>query len=127
MGSYVGGDITSGTLCTPLATESNEIFLFIDIGTNGEIVIGNHDFLIGCACSAGPAFEGGRHRKGMRASAGAIERVEVDKESGICDIATIGNAPAIGICGSGMISLAAGLFENGWLDPAAGRFDRIRK
>ena len=126
VGSYVGGDITSGLLCTPLAAETENICLFIDIGTNGEIVLGNHDFLIGCACSAGPAFEGGGIEKGMRASAGAIERVEVDKETGISNYWTIGDVPAIGICGSGMISLVAGLFVSGWLDPA-GRFDRIRK
>lgn len=126
VGSYVGGDITSGLLCTQIAAETESICLFIDIGTNGEIVLGNHDFLMGCACSAGPAFEGGGIEKGMRASAGAIERVEVDRDSGISDFATIGDAPAVGICGSGMISLIAGLFETGWLDPA-GRFDRVRK
>ncbi|HNX13953.1 MAG TPA: ASKHA domain-containing protein [Oscillospiraceae bacterium] len=126
VGSYVGGDITSGLLCTPLAAGTSDMYLFIDVGTNGEIVLGNHDFLMGCACSAGPAFEGGGIEKGMRASVGAIERVEVDKETGISDFAVIGSGPAIGICGSGMISLVAGLFETGWLDPA-GRFDRIRK
>lgn len=125
VGSYVGGDITSGVLCTTLAGDSSDICLFIDIGTNGEIVLGNSDFLIGCACSAGPAFEGGGIEKGMRASEGAIERAVIDKVSGLCDFATIGGAQPAGICGSGMISLAAGLFKTGWLDPS-GRFERVR-
>ncbi|MBA7558366.1 hypothetical protein ES705_51165 [subsurface metagenome] len=72
VGSYVGGDITAGLLCTDLASDTEDINLFIDIGTNGEIVVGNSDFLMGCACSAGPAFEGGGIRDGMRASLGAI-------------------------------------------------------
>jgi uncharacterized 2Fe-2S/4Fe-4S cluster protein (DUF4445 family) len=123
VGSYVGGDITSGILCTSLATDSEELCLFIDIGTNGELIIGNNDFLLGCACSAGPAFEGGGIENGMRASQGAIERVEIDKSTGIAAYSTIGNVPPIGICGSGMISLIAELFLTGWID-AAGRLNR---
>jgi len=122
VGSYVGGDITSGLLCTPLA-DSEEVSLFIDIGTNGEMVLGNSDFLIGCACSAGPAFEGGGIDKGMRASTGAIERVSVDAETGMPDYAVIGGTEAAGICGSGLISLIAGLFATGWIDPA-GKLNR---
>jgi len=117
VGSYVGGDITAGLLCTPLATDAEELCLFIDIGTNGEIVLGNGDFLLGCACSAGPAFEGGGIKHGMRASEGAIERVEVDSESGEPKCSIIGNAAPKGICGSGMISLAAELFGKGYIDP----------
>ncbi|MEI7655875.1 MAG: ATPase, T2SS/T4P/T4SS family, partial [Actinomycetes bacterium] len=71
VGSYVGGDITAGLLCTDLVTETEEINLFIDIGTNGELVLGNRDFLMTCACSAGPAFEGGGIECGMRAASGA--------------------------------------------------------
>lgn len=123
VGSYVGGDITSGLLCTSLATESDEICLFIDIGTNGELVLGNNEFLLGCACSAGPAFEGGGIEKGMRASKGAIERVEVDPATGAAEYSTIGCAPPVGICGSGMISLIANLFQTGWID-AAGKLDK---
>jgi uncharacterized 2Fe-2S/4Fe-4S cluster protein (DUF4445 family) len=125
VGSYLGGDITSGLLCTALSTDSRDISLFIDIGTNGEIVLGNSEFLLGCACSAGPAFEGGGIEKGMRASKGAIEYVEISKESGAVKYNTIGNAPPAGICGSGMISLIAGLFSSGWMD-AAGKLDRSR-
>jgi uncharacterized 2Fe-2S/4Fe-4S cluster protein (DUF4445 family) len=125
VGSYVGGDITAGVLCTDLATDTEAVSLFIDIGTNGEIVVGNRDFLITCACSAGPAFEGGGIGCGMRAALGAIEGVEVDPETGQADWRTIGNVKPKGICGSGMISLLAGLFSTGWID-AAGKFDRSR-
>jgi len=120
VGSYVGGDITSGALCTCLSEESDEIALFIDIGTNGEILLGNNDFLLGCACSAGPAFEGGGISCGMRASSGAIERVEIDSEKNITCF-TINNADAEGICGSGIISLISQLFKNNMIDPK-GRF-----
>ena len=126
VGSYVGGDITAGLLCTDLVTDTEEVNLFIDIGTNGEIVVGNSEFLMTCACSAGPAFEGGGIEYGMRAARGAIERVQVDVESGLAIVETIDNAPAVGVCGSGMISLLAELFLTGWID-AAGKFDRTRE
>jgi uncharacterized 2Fe-2S/4Fe-4S cluster protein (DUF4445 family) len=126
VGSYVGGDITSGLLCTSLSTDSEEISLFIDIGTNGEMVIGNKDFLMCCACSAGPAFEGGGIEFGMRAATGAIEKVEVDKATGKAVFQTIGDVRPKGICGSGMISLLAELFLTGWVD-ANGKFDRSGK
>ena len=105
VGSYVGGDITAGLLCTDLATDTEAINLFIDIGTNGELVIGNRDFLMTCACSAGPAFEGGGIECGMRAAIGAIERVEVDPVTGVARYWTIGGVKPKGICGSGMIAL----------------------
>lgn len=126
VGSYVGGDITAGLLCTDLATDTEDVNLFIDIGTNGEIVIGSRDFLMTCACSAGPAFEGGGIECGMRAALGAIERVEIDPETGKATYWTVGNVRAKGICGSGMISLLANLFLSGWLD-AAGKLDRARE
>jgi len=117
VGSYVGGDITAGILATDLASDTEELNLFIDIGTNGEIVFGNNDFLLSCACSAGPAFEGGGIEMGMRASQGAIETVIVDKENGTCDYKVIGNGTPKGICGSGLISLVAQLFETKIIDP----------
>jgi len=126
VGSYVGGDITAGVLCTDLATDSKEMSLFIDIGTNGEIVIGNAEFMMTCACSAGPAFEGGGIEFGMRAALGAIEKAEVDPETGNALCETIGNGKAKGICGSGMISLLANLFLTGWIDQS-GKFVRSRK
>ncbi|MDR1892397.1 MAG: ASKHA domain-containing protein [Oscillospiraceae bacterium] len=123
VGSYLGGDITSGALCTSLAQDSEELCLFIDIGTNGEILLGNADFILGCACSAGPAFEGGGISSGMRASAGAIERVNINKETGEISFSVIGGGEPAGICGSGMISLMAELFRAGLLD-AGGKFVR---
>ena len=125
VGSYVGGDITSGLLCTDIAANTEDIHLFIDVGTNGELVVGNREFLMTCACSAGPAFEGGGIEYGMRAAIGAIERVDVDPETGIASYQTIGDVPPKGICGTGMISLLANLFLTGWID-AAGKLNRSR-
>jgi uncharacterized 2Fe-2S/4Fe-4S cluster protein (DUF4445 family) len=125
VGSYVGGDITAGVLCTELAGDSEEIGLFIDIGTNGELVLGNRDFLTCCACSAGPAFEGGGIGCGMRAAPGAVDRVDIDSGSGRARYATIGNGAPRGICGSGMVSLLSGLFRTGFMD-AAGKLARDR-
>lgn len=122
VGSYVGGDITSGLLCTKIC-KGEDIHLFIDIGTNGELVIGNHDFLVTCACSAGPAFEGGGIDHGMRAADGAIDNVEINPDTGEPQYRAIGSAKPKGICGSGMISLLANLFRTGWLD-AAGKLNR---
>ena len=124
LGSYVGGDITAGLLCTDLASDTDEVNLFIDIGTNGELVLGNSDFLLACACSAGPAFEGGGIDCGMRAALGAIERVEIASD-GTCLSQTVGDVKPLGICGSGMIGLLADLFLAGWIDPA-GKLTRDR-
>ncbi|MBD3393437.1 MAG: DUF4445 domain-containing protein [Chitinivibrionales bacterium] len=126
VGSYVGGDITAGILCTDLAADTEDICLFMDIGTNGELVVGNRDFLMTCACSAGPAFEGGGIDCGMRAAEGAIERVEVDSDTGNATVSVIGGVKPRGVCGSGMITLLAGLFTTGWLDQA-GKLNRARK
>lgn len=127
VGSYVGGDITAGLLCTDIATDAEETNLFIDIGTNGELVLGNRNFLITCACSAGPAFEGGGIECGMRAALGAVERVEINPKTGcVSNLWTIGNVKPKGICGSGMISLLANLFITGWID-SAGKLNRARK
>lgn len=126
VGSYVGGDITAGLLCTDIAAGTDDINLFIDIGTNGELAIGNRDFLVTCACSAGPAFEGGGIDHGMRAALGAIDNVEIDAETGMPSYHTIGDVRAEGICGTGMISLMANLFVTGWLD-AAGKLNREKE
>ncbi len=126
VGSYVGGDITAGLLCTDLATSTEDINLFIDIGTNGEIVLGNNEFLISCACSAGPAFEGGGIENGMRAAIGAIDKVEIDAENGTASYSTIGNVKPSGICGTGIISLLANLLVTSWIDPV-GKLNRERK
>ncbi len=126
VGSYVGGDITAGLLCTDFAAGTDELCLFIDVGTNGEIVLGNDDFLLSCACSAGPAFEGGGIEMGMRASAGAIERVEIDPETHKAAYAVIGGGKPLGICGSGLISLVAELYRRGVIDQR-GEMDRTGK
>lgn len=125
VGSYVGGDITAGLLCAGQAFDTEKVSLFIDIGTNGELVIGNSEFLMACACSAGPAFEGGGILCGMRASKGAIEKVGIEPETGRSIFSTIGDVPSQGICGSGVIDLLTGLFLTGWLD-RAGKLDRSR-
>ncbi|GAW91837.1 ASKHA domain-containing protein [Calderihabitans maritimus] len=120
--SYVGGDIVSGVLVNGMA-ESDELTLFIDIGTNGEMVLGNRDWLISCACSAGPAFEGGGITYGMRAMTGAIERVEIDPRSYEVQVATIGNVKPMGICGSGLIDCLAKLLRVGIID-RTGQFQK---
>lgn len=121
VGSYVGSDITAGVLATRMHC-GEELTLFIDVGTNGEMVLGNSDWLISCACSAGPAFEGAGVQSGMRASEGAIEEVWINPENGEPTYNTIGNVPAKGLCGSGIISLLAELFITGLLTKG-GRFE----
>jgi uncharacterized 2Fe-2S/4Fe-4S cluster protein (DUF4445 family) len=120
--SYVGGDIVAGVMGSGLY-RSEEITLFMDIGTNAEIVIGNKDWLACAACSAGPAFEGGGIEFGMRAAKGAIEDFSVDPLTLEPMIMTIGNVRPKGICGSGLIVIVATLFELGIIDNR-GKFDR---
>ncbi len=113
--SYVGGDIVSGVLATGFHRE-DPLTLFIDIGTNGEIVLGNQEWLMTAACSAGPAFEGGGIRWGMRAEQGAIEKVTIDPKTWEPQLTTVDDAPPRGICGSGMIDLIAELLAAGIID-----------
>jgi uncharacterized 2Fe-2S/4Fe-4S cluster protein (DUF4445 family) len=113
--SYVGGDIVSGLLYTGLHRE-DPLTLFIDVGTNGEIVLGNKDWMMTAACSAGPAFEGGGIRWGMRAEDGAIEKVTIDPTTLEPEIATVGDQLPRGICGSGMIDLIAELLQADIID-----------
>lgn len=122
IGSYVGGDITAGTLASLIWTKE-EYSLFIDLGTNGEIVFGNKEFLMSCACSAGPAFEGGDISCGMRATNGAIEKVTVDENSMQPTYSVIGKQKPVGICGSGIIDLIAELFRCGIIN-SKGKFVR---
>ena len=114
VGSWVGGDVTAGILATGLAN-SDQLTMFIDVGTNGEIVLGNKEWMLTCATSAGPAFEGSGVKCGMRASRGAIERV-VFHDSDPVEFQTIGETAPVGICGSGLIDAVAGLFEVGLVD-----------
>lgn len=113
--SYVGGDITAGVLANGMWS-SDENVLFLDLGTNGEIVFGNKEFLMTCACSAGPAFEGGEISCGMRASSGAIEKVNIDHKTFKPEITVIGNVAPIGICGSGIIDLICEMMISGVID-----------
>lgn len=122
VGSYVGGDITAGTLVSRIWAQP-EFSLFVDLGTNGEIVFGNSDFLMCCACSAGPAFEGGDISCGMRATAGAIDRVVIDPETMEPEYSTIGGLPPLGLCGSGLIDTVSELFRCGIISPK-GQFIR---
>jgi uncharacterized 2Fe-2S/4Fe-4S cluster protein (DUF4445 family) len=115
VGAYVGADITAGVLASG-TYDTDALTLFIDVGTNGEMVLGNRDWLITCACSAGPAFEGSGVRHGMRATAGAIEEIWIDPRSYEPTVQTIGAMPARGICGSGMIGLLAEMFVAGVVD-----------
>ena len=113
--SYVGGDIVAGTLVTNLAQEER-IILLIDIGTNGEMVLGNKDWLVTAACSAGPAFEGGGITFGMRAMKGAIDKIKVDPATFDVQVSTVGRCKAQGICGSGLINCLATLRAVGIID-----------
>ena len=124
IGSYVGGDITAGTLATGL-WDSDEMSLFIDLGTNGEIVFGNRDFMMSCACSAGPAFEGGDISCGMRATDGAIEACVIDKDTMEPTLTIVGEdgQKPVGICGSGIIDIISELFRCGIIN-ARGLFAR---
>lgn len=120
VGSYVGGDITAGAFAS-LIWNREEYSLFIDLGTNGEIVFGNRDFLMCCACSAGPAFEGGDISCGMRATDGAIEAVTIDRETMEPALTVIGNQRPVGLCGSGIIDVIAELYRTSILG-ANGKF-----
>ncbi len=120
--SYVGGDIVAGVHACQMY-KSPEITLFIDIGTNGEIVIGNQDWMVCTACSAGPAFEGGGIRYGMRASGGAIENFSIHPDTLEPMIVTINQEKPLGICGSGLIAIVAELLEAGVIDQR-GKFNR---
>ena len=113
MANYLGGDIISGMLATGLA-DQEEICVFLDVGTNGELVVGNRDFLLAGAGAAGPALEGGVVHTGMRAKKGAVDQVAV--ENGKLKAHVIGGGEAKGICGSGIVDLIAELFLNGFLD-----------
>ncbi|MBQ6551405.1 MAG: DUF4445 domain-containing protein [Lachnospiraceae bacterium] len=112
VGSYVGGDITAGTLVSRMWAKP-EFSVFVDLGTNGEIVFGNEDFLMCCACSAGPAFEGGGISCGMRATRGAISALTIDPETMEPAFSVIADAAPLGLCGSGIIDTVSELFRCG--------------
>ena len=112
--SYVGADIVSGIVGSGVY-QRKKLTLFIDIGTNGEIVLGNSDWMVTASCSAGPAFEGGGVKHGMIAADGAIEGFDINPSTFEPTITTIGGAKPKGICGSGLINITASLLEAGVL------------
>ena len=116
VGSWVGGDIVSGVLSQRRVGRRGEVFLFIDIGTNGEIVLGSDDWMLCCACSAGPAFEGGGVQSGMRATTGAIERIALTAEGIVRTYDVIGGGRPRGLCGSALIQLLGELWQFGVVD-----------
>ncbi|MCP4411163.1 MAG: DUF4445 domain-containing protein, partial [Gammaproteobacteria bacterium] len=128
--AYVGADITSGATAIRLDKEE-EPTLLIDIGTNGEVVLGNKEWMVCCSASAGPAFEGSGVKHGMRAAKGAIEIIHITKEFDV-SFSSIGNIPPRGICGSGLLDCIAELLRSGVID-RSGNFqkgiktDRLRK
>jgi uncharacterized 2Fe-2S/4Fe-4S cluster protein (DUF4445 family) len=123
--SYVGGDIVAGVMGSGMYRYET-LTLYMDIGTNAEIVIGNKDWLACAACSAGPAFEGGGLKFGMRAEKGAIEDFSIDPFTLEPMNITIGNVRPKGICGSGLITAVATMFEMGIIDNS-GKFNRDLK
>jgi uncharacterized 2Fe-2S/4Fe-4S cluster protein (DUF4445 family) len=118
--SYVGGDITAGVLACGM-DRSRDLSMLIDMGTNGEVVLGNRDWLIACSTSAGPCFEGGGIKWGIRAMKGAIQRVEVNAAKDEVKISTIGNSKPKGICGSGIVDVIGELLRQGLIE-RSGRF-----
>ncbi len=117
VGSYVGADITAGVLASGMY-EKEELAIFFDIGTNGEVVLGNRDWLIACSASAGPAFEGGAIRYGMRATSGAIDKLRIFKDDLRTAVTTIDDAPPVGLCGTGLIDATAEMLRAGVIDRA---------
>jgi uncharacterized 2Fe-2S/4Fe-4S cluster protein (DUF4445 family) len=121
VGSYLGGDVLAGILHSGLYKQE-ALSLLVDVGTNAEVVFGNSEWLIGCAGAAGPALEGGVARMGMVAAEGAIEKVRIDPRTKELTFSLIGPGPPRGICGSGLIDLAAELFMAGLVD-IRGKFE----
>jgi uncharacterized 2Fe-2S/4Fe-4S cluster protein (DUF4445 family) len=113
--SYVGADISAGVLSSGM-DDTTAVTLFLDVGTNGETALGSHEWLVTCACSAGPAFEGAGVMHGMRATRGAIEEVWIDGETYEPTNRVIGGVKPRGLCGSGLISLLAEMFLTGVID-----------
>ena len=122
VGSYFGGDLIAGILYAGMNT-AEETAILVDVGTNAEVVLGNKHWLIGCAGAAGPALEGGVTKMGMMAGPGVIDRIAIDPDTLQFEIHTIEEKPPRGICGSGVIDLAAHLFLSGMID-IRGKFVR---
>jgi uncharacterized 2Fe-2S/4Fe-4S cluster protein (DUF4445 family) len=115
VGSYFGGDLIAGILYSGLH-KNEDTALLVDVGTNAEVVLGNKNWIMGCAGAAGPALEGGVTKMGMMAGPGVIDKIRIDYATGRLETHTIGEQPPVGICGSGLIDLAAQLFVSGVID-----------
>jgi len=113
--SYVGGDVVADVLVSGM-TQSQDVSLLIDMGTNGELVLGNSDWLMCCSASAGPAFEGGGITCGMRATNGALERISLRAGGHVEQFEVVGKGKPVGICGSGLIDLVGELLRVGCID-----------
>ncbi|MHB9046648.1 MAG: ASKHA domain-containing protein [Pirellulales bacterium] len=124
VGSYVGGDVTAGILASGMH-RNEELSLLLDIGTNGEVVVGNRDFMVACSASAGPAFEGGSVTCGMRATFGAIDSLRILPGALAVSATTIDDGPPLGLCGTGLIDALAQMFLVGLVD-RSGRFQPER-
>jgi uncharacterized 2Fe-2S/4Fe-4S cluster protein (DUF4445 family) len=124
-GGWVGGDIVAGAVRAGFSRSQDAMSLYVDLGTNGEIVLGGAGFALACACSAGPAFEGGGIRCGMRADCGAVDGATVNAETGAVQLSVIGGGRARGVCGSGLIALTDALFRAGWIDRGGQFTDRV--
>jgi uncharacterized 2Fe-2S/4Fe-4S cluster protein (DUF4445 family) len=122
-GGWVGGDILAGAVRAGMSRLSEGLALYVDLGTNGEVVLGGAEFALACACSAGPAFEGGGIRCGMRADRGAVDGASIDEEAGALRVSVIGGGRVRGVCGSGLIALTDALFRAGWIS-RSGRWTR---
>jgi len=120
VGSFVGGDITAGILVSGMH-HCEELSLLLDVGTNGEVVLGNREFLAACSASAGPAFEGGSVSCGMRATSGAIDSLRISRPGLQITATTIDGCPPVGVCGTGLIDALSEMFLSGILD-RSGRF-----
>jgi len=115
LGSYVGGDISAG-LAAADVDKSEALTLYLDLGTNGEIVLGNQEWMVGCACSCGPAFEGSGIRCGMRYAEGAVESIFLGDEPGSLSYRAAGGKPPEGLCGSALIDVMACFHKSGLID-----------
>ncbi|MEW6368815.1 MAG: ASKHA domain-containing protein [Acidobacteriota bacterium] len=119
VGGWVGGDIIAGIVRAGFSRMRDRLTFYVDLGTNGEIAVGGGDFALACACSAGPAFEGGGIRCGMRADRGAVDGARIEAEEGTMELSVIGGGRVRGVCGSGLIALTDALLRAGWIDRAA--------